>query len=214
MLHFVLTEQAGKKSWLEMPHRLYYEFAIGSLIRVQDLAQTVHRVQTSGVPVDAAGSAALYEHRLAMNDILIYSALTLEAYINFYATRYSIPFYNDFERSLSTINKWKIYPHLKTRKTMPSAALIALRAIFDLRDEIVHPKPDRVWPNSESVGQRKEGEEKGAQAQIERLDKVQLILDVNMIFDSIFGIDADEYADHEKSPWLRRLQRLKADDGK
>ncbi|MEJ2445761.1 MAG: hypothetical protein P8Y42_20315, partial [Exilibacterium sp.] len=51
-----------------------------------------------------------WEYHECMINTLIYGALSLEAYINYYAKRYEIPFSNDLEQKLSTYNKWKMYP--------------------------------------------------------------------------------------------------------
>jgi len=70
----------------------------------------------------------------------IYPALFLEAYINFLATWYDIPFRTDFERSLSIVKKYKLYMHLLTSKTFDPKFEFFLKKVVELRDYEVHPK--------------------------------------------------------------------------
>jgi hypothetical protein len=187
-----------------MPHLLYYEFAKRSFITHQQLIPEVKKAFSKSTPQDSVTNEnVLYANRLAMNDVLVYSALSLEAYINYYAMRYDISFHNDFERSLSTINKWKVYPNLKTRKSLDGAALKTIKKIFKLRDDIVHPKPERI-----KAGASEPANGKSAQAQIEKVDKGQLLIELNSIYEAMFKIDKDEKAEYDKKPWLCILQKV------
>lgn len=204
MLSWVVTEHAGEKFFLEMPHLLYYEFAKRSFITHQQLKPDVQAAfaktpEQKTVEVDSV----LYANRLAMNDVLVYSALSLEAYINYYAMRYDIPFHKDFERNLSTINKWKVYPNLKTRRSLDGEALKTIKKIFKLRDDIVHPKPERI-----KAGITEPPKGASAQAQIEQIDKGQLIIELNSVYEAMFKIDTDEKAEYEKQPWLCILKKV------
>jgi hypothetical protein len=204
MLNWVVTEHAGEKFLLEMPHLLYYEFAKRSFFTSQDLKPDVKAAfakKSNQRTVDFEN--VIYANRLAMNDILIYSALSLEAYINYYAMRYDIPFHKDFEKSLSTVNKWKVYPNLKTRKSLDGSALKLIKKIFKLRDDIVHPKPERI-----RTGTTEPPKGTSAQAQLEEIDKGQLIIELNSIYEAMFKIDKDEKAEYEKKPWFCILKKV------
>lgn len=145
----------------------------------------------------------LYEDRLAMNDILIYSSLSLEAYINYYAERYNIRIRKNPKRELSTVEKWKLYPKLKTGKVLNQNELKAIKNIFKLRNNIVHPKPDRI---ELETTQPYKGF--GAQARVEKLDKEQLLINLNLVYEAIFKIDTHERDDHLKNPWLCDIKKL------
>lgn len=204
MLHWVVTEHAGQKSLLEMPHRLYYEFSVRAFKKVQQLKPALESARNDqSVEGKAEQKHLLYENRLAMNDVLVYGALSLEAYINYYAMRYDIPFHRDLERSLSTINKWKIYTNIKTRKTLDQEAIQIIKKVFSLRDEIVHPKPERVQSGVDSPPKGK-----SAQAQVETIDKGQLIIDINSVFEAVLKIDSDEKVEYEKQPWMYTLKKV------
>lgn len=204
MLHWVVTKHAGEQFYLEMPHRLYYEFSVRSFTKVQEfrpiLAASLNDKSQNGTEKQ---HQLLYENRLAMNDVLIYAALSLEAYINYYAMRYDVPFHRDLEKSLSTINKWKMYTNTKTRKTIDQRAIEIIKKIFRLRDDIVHPKPQRIKARSEAPNNNK-----NAQGQIESLDKGQLIIDLNSVYKAVFKIDKDENADYINIPWLSELKKV------
>lgn len=204
MLNWVVTEHAGEKFLLEMPHLLYYEFAKRSFFTTQDLKPEVKAAFAKETSKRAVNfESVLYANRLAMNDVLIYSALSLEAYINYYAMRYDIPFHKDFERNLSTINKWKVYPNLKTRKSLDGEALKKIKKIFKLRDDIVHPKPERIKTGTTALPKGT-----SAQAQIEEIDKGQLIIELNSIYEAMFKIDKDERAEYENNPWFCILKKV------
>lgn len=121
--------------------------------------------------------------------------------------RYDIPFHNDFERSLSTINKWKVYPRLKNGRTLDVNALKVIKKVFELRDDIVHPKPERIL-----AGSKEPAKGKSAQAKIERIDKGEMIIELNSVFQAVHRIDEDERAEYEKRPWLCNLQRVETSD--
>lgn len=202
MLHWVVIEQNNKRYFLEMPHRLYYEFSVRSFIKSQELMPEINKIQSGNKSVPRASmEAVLYEQRQAMNNIPIYAALSLEAYINYYAARYEIPFQKDIDR-LSTAKKWNILSNWKTRKPIEKGAIDKIKEIFDLRNQFVHAKPERV-----EHGTTEPPKGKSVQAQIEVLDKSKLIFDLNSIYEAIFKIDTDESNDYKKGPWLYQLQK-------
>jgi len=78
---------------------------------------------------------------MASTSYVIYCALYLEAYINFYGVSNNIPNIRDYESSLSIKNKWRIYPQIVTGKQISGDAIKTLGVIFGRRDDIVHLKP-------------------------------------------------------------------------
>jgi len=204
VLHWIVTQHAGEKFFLEMPHRLYYEFSVRAFGKVQEFRPIIESaLKDKSVEGKKKLEHILYENRLAMNDVLVYGGLSLEAYINYYAMRYDLPFHRDLERSLSTLNKWKIYTNSKTRKTLDQDAIKVIQRIFSLRDEIVHPKPERVKAGTDSPPKGK-----SAQAQVESIDKGQLIIDINSVFKAVLKIDSDEKKEYEQQPWLYELRKI------
>jgi hypothetical protein len=203
MLSGVVVEHAGETAVLETPHDLYYKFSAMAFEKLQAYAPKIKPLFNKGKELTDNELNILYENRLSMNNLVVYGALSLEAYINFYAIRYNIPFHNDFEKNLSTLNKWKIYPHLKTNKSLDGSAIKTIKEIFKLRDEIVHPKPNRIM-----VGDNKPYNGKSVQSKIELLDKGQYIVDLNSVYKAMFKIDSDEKKNYEEAPWMLELQKL------
>ena len=78
---------------------------------------------------------------MASTSYVLYCALYLESYINFYGVTNNIPNIRDYESSLSIKNKWRIYPRIVTGKQISGAAIKILGVIFSKRDDIVHFKP-------------------------------------------------------------------------
>ena len=203
MLSGVIVEHAGERAVLETPHELYYKFTAMAFEKLQAYDPKIKPLFNKGKELTADELNLLYENRLNMNNLVVYGALSLEAYINFYAIRHNIPFHNDFEKNLSTVNKWKIYPHLKTNKSLDGAAIKQIKAIFKLRDEIVHPKPNRII-----IGDNKPYNGKSVQSKIELLDKGQYVVDLNSVYKAMFKIDSDERESYGQNPWMLELQKL------
>jgi hypothetical protein len=203
MTRWIVVELQGTKYLLEQPHIQYYEFASRNFIKHQNLFKVVEQLRKNenALPKQEADNAWFEFHETMIN-VLLYGALSLEAYMNYYAKMYDIPFNNDFESNLSTLNKWKIYPTLKLKKTIDGGKLKKLKEIFVLRDGFVHPKPERVVkdPSIPYKG-------KSAGAILEKLDKGQLLADINSIYQDLFKIDQEEQKAHDKAPWLCTLNK-------
>jgi len=203
MLSGVVVERAGEKAVLETPHELYYKFTVMAFEKLQAFAPKIKLLFQQSRELTPDEEAFLYENRSNMNNLVVYGALSLEAYINFYATRYNIPFHNDLEQKFSTVNKWKIYPHLKIKKSIDGDAINKIKEIFKLRDEIVHPKANRII-----LGTDKPSNSKSVQAKIELLDKGQYLVNLNSVYKAMFKIDSDEKEHYKRIPWMVELQRL------
>lgn len=89
---------------------------------------------------------------------IIFSALTLEAFINYYGfEKFSTNFFNNHLDKLNTISKWLILPRLVVGKQLNTdgQSYELLKWLFKLRDSLVHFKtkkkricdlnPDEVW---------------------------------------------------------------------
>lgn len=75
---------------------------------------------------------------------ILFSATTLEALINFYAVDHNILHKSDFEKNLSSLNKWRLYPKIVKGIYINEHILDQVRKIFNLRDRIVHPKTKSI----------------------------------------------------------------------
>jgi len=206
MQTWVLLERQGQKYFLEMPHVRYYEFATRNFIKFQEQSKLVDKLLKKTIVMPKEDDkAAWYEYHNSMINVLLYSALSLEAYINYYGTRYDIPFNNDLER-LSTLNKFKMYPTIKTRRTIDIEALNVIKKFFKLRDGFVHAKPERLKHGVDSPD-----ESNSASAVIEREDKGKIMCDLNYVYQSIFKIDDDEKKMQVKTPWLHQFIKREED---
>lgn len=81
------------------------------------------------------------KQRMCIDNCIVYSALFLESFINFYGVMHQIPNIKHFETSLTIRNKWRIYPNIAVGKQISGAAIKTLGDIFTKRDDIVHYKP-------------------------------------------------------------------------
>ena len=83
----------------------------------------------------------LRKQLMASTSYVLYCALYLESFINFYGVANNIANIRDYELSLSIKNKWRIYPQIVTGKQISGSAIKILGGIFERRDDIVHFKP-------------------------------------------------------------------------
>ena len=75
---------------------------------------------------------------------VVFSAVTLEGAINFFGRLNDIPYYKDVEKSLSALNKWRLFPRLVGKPPIKEHVLERIDLVFALRDRVVHPKPKLV----------------------------------------------------------------------
>ncbi len=83
MLSGVIVEHAGERAVLETPHELYYKFTAMAFEKLQAYAPKIKPLFNKGKELTADELNLLYENRLNMNNLVVYGALSLEAYINF-----------------------------------------------------------------------------------------------------------------------------------
>lgn len=86
-----------------------------------------------------------YEHRQRLAAVaVVFSALTLESFINHYGQRLDPDVFRALDRS--NAEKWSLFPLLLSGKRMESgsAAMNGVVSVFRLRDKLVHDKPHSV----------------------------------------------------------------------
>lgn len=83
-----------------------------------------------------------YEQRQRFAAVaVIFSALTLESFINHYGSHLDPDLFNALDRS--NLAKWQLFPMLRCGKKLASGgtAMNSIQAIFKIRDRLVHDKP-------------------------------------------------------------------------
>lgn len=83
-----------------------------------------------------------YEQRQRFAAVaVIFSALTLESFINHYGSQLDTDLFSALDRSNAA--KWQLFPMLRCGKKLAagSAAMNGIGAIFKIRDRLVHDKP-------------------------------------------------------------------------
>jgi len=124
-------------------HRTFYSIACQHYRQVKQLvAERDRRVIKSDKDVDFVCEKNAAIQRSAMVSV-IFSALALEAFINYYGIdRFSRGFFDTHLDSLNTVSKWLILPKLTVGRQLstdgqPYELLIGL---FRLRNKLVHYK--------------------------------------------------------------------------
>lgn len=96
---------------------------------------------TSGPNVESLRRSS-YESRQRFAAVaIVFSALTLESFINHYGSSLDPDLFNALDRSNSA--KWQLFPMLRCGKKLVSggAAMNGIGEIFRIRDRLVHDKP-------------------------------------------------------------------------
>ena len=73
--------------------------------------------------------------------LIVFSAFTLECFINFYAELNKLEGRRKKEKEYGTKKKWRSYPNLIAGKNLSKEIHEDIESIFDLRDNLVHFKP-------------------------------------------------------------------------
>jgi len=197
VISLVYLKRKGGEYFLERSHQLYYEFVIQSCIDDFELSKKI-RNQANSLGKDKIDKSLLYSQRLSMNNVAIYSALSLEAYANYYSSRYEIPFRNDVDR-LSTVKKLNIFINWKNGKSLPNDVSKKVKNIFSLRDDFVHTKPEIIDKNTDDPM-------KGVQAKIEGMNRIELFNDLNFVYRKVISLDDEESKDLAKYHWIKNLR--------
>lgn len=141
-------EPTGKV--MEMPHYQFYPIMIESWNQYATASKASSKLhkENEGRPFVYTSEMKMLglQQRTGKFGLIIYGALTLEGFINFYGEFHDIKGIRDFESSLSTINKWRIYPKLVLNKEMKKESIDFLRSIFSLRNQLVHKKVKKTEP--------------------------------------------------------------------
>ena len=137
-----MTDPHHMEVWLEN-HTTFYAIAYQHHGEVERLVHERDQRQLK-TQADADFNAEINGHieRAAMV-VVVFSALTLEAFINHYGiTRSSSNFYTEHLDKLSTPSKWRIVPRLLVGKELirDGQTYQLLRDLFRLRHKLVHYK--------------------------------------------------------------------------
>jgi hypothetical protein len=93
---------------------------------------------------DRQESSGLYSYtNLARTNSLgsiVFSASCLEALINYYGKVNEVRYISSFEKSWSTLDKWRVYPQMVSGMPIREHVLGRIKMSFDLRNQVVHPK--------------------------------------------------------------------------
>ena len=203
MLNFVCVEREGRKFALEMPHIMYCKMAKSYLVKWSEMKKLVNDVYEKKYDHDVSERERIIsENRFAMNGLILYSVLSLEAYINYYREKYRVSYGNEsFE--LSTLKKWMIYVERKLGKRLNKKIYNEIRTLFKIRNKLVYPESDLIVIG-EGIG--KGGY--GVQAQVEKINKWEFILGINRIYEEIIKVDKDEAILYSKDKWLCKIEKI------
>ena|SRR2546425_421944 len=127
-------------------HGEFYQIALEGLTRAKGLGRLHDKRQRKKMLTDVdteylARMNGLIE--LASIVAVVFSALTLEAFINHYASeRLSKSYFENYLGKLDLVSKWIIVPRLVHRKQLAtgSHAMNSLRWLVTLRNSLVHYK--------------------------------------------------------------------------
>ncbi len=132
-------------------HSTYYAVAYRNNVEVRRLVRELSgiKVETDDdVDVACAVNAAIQRHAMI---VVVFSALTLEAFINFYAIEHlSKRFLERHLDRLGPASKWLIIPRLVCGKQLDTngQAYEGLQRLFKTRNELVHYK-GKITPMSQ-----------------------------------------------------------------
>ncbi len=136
----IKSVEGGEIGAIRPLHRELYEAA-----RLNQHFFTLRTLHLTTTPCDETRQD---EHPIECSNIyrtfklgtVLFSAVTLEALINFYAKQLDLQSYAENER-IPTLKKWRIYPKLAHGNQVPEHVLQRIDLVFKLRDRVAHPKP-------------------------------------------------------------------------
>jgi hypothetical protein len=113
--------------------------------RIRDLETQFSKTSTPDETLALEFELAPLEDELAKHSciVIVFSAVTVEAYIYDYAARrLSDKFVQTYLDKLDTVSKWMIVPQLITGKPLPKDGnwLVLLRSLMKERNSIIHSK--------------------------------------------------------------------------
>ena len=134
-------------------HRNYFKLVMDSYSRILKLKRehdefqySIRGKKISGGDVDVLASKNDAIGQLALI-VIVFSALTLEAYINHYAiTRLSRNYFSNYLDKLDLLAKWLVIPRLVTGEKLDpgSNAMQELFWLVSLRNRLVHFKSKTI----------------------------------------------------------------------
>lgn len=199
----VLKGESEEVFVLEMPHILYYGFTIDAFFSIQRVHNSYLDVRRKSDPLNKAEEQIIKDFNFWCNSFVLYGALTLEAFINYYGTRYLKLTNNERKQNRSVKDKWRYFIKKKLGVQLDDKIEKKLKFIFDLRNAIAHTKSNVITLDSndenwkESIG-----------AKLEILDKGMFLYEINQIFKYVFSIDEEEAKSSQNPTWLQEIQKI------
>lgn len=201
----LLTNENGEKFILEKQFQLYYSFTLNSFSMIQAVYPKYSEVRNrKGKTEELSKEDRMHLHSFIFysSSLVLYAALTLEAYINYYGARYLK--LNTKLRKLKVREKWKQYIQQHLNVDLGDETYEKIHTIIDLRNQLAHSKAEII-----TLGTDDDKWKDNIQAKLEILDKGQFVFDLNSIFKKVFEIDQSEREDSEKNPWLIEIVNFK-----
>lgn len=133
----------------------------------------------------------------------MYGALSLEAFINYYGTRYLKLSKKEIKQNRSVKDKWRYFIKKKLGVQLDDKIEKKLKFIFDMRNAIAHTKANVITLDSND-----EYWKESIAAKLEILDKGSFLYDINQVFKYVFSIDEEEAKSSKNPEWLQEVQKI------
>lgn len=78
--------------------------------------------------------------RSSQNGVIVFAAISVEAFVNYMAGVGQLDHHRQFEARLGTLDKWRIYPKLLFDDYLPEHILDRIKRVVALRNQVAHPK--------------------------------------------------------------------------
>tara|TARA_B110000211_G_scaffold166497_1_gene187948 strand:+ start:923 stop:1531 length:609 start_codon:yes stop_codon:yes gene_type:complete len=197
----LLKNENGEKFILEKQFELYYSFTLNSFSLIQNVYPKYAEVRNKTGELSKEDRMQLHSFTFYSSSLVLYAALTLEAYINYYGARYLK--LNKKLKNLKVREKWKTYIQKNLNVDLDDEIHEKINMIIHLRNQLAHSRAESI-----TLGTEDEKWKDNIQAKLEILDKGQFVFDLNSIFKKIFEIDESERKDSENNPWLIEIAKL------
>ncbi|MBH0026156.1 hypothetical protein I6F53_04075 [Pseudoalteromonas sp. SWN29] len=196
----LLKNDDGETYILEKQYELYYNFTVDCFFSIQAAYPKYKEAREKSGQLSKEDRLHIHSFIFYSNSFVLYAALTLEAYINYYGARY-LKLSNRL-KNLRVRDKWKDYIKLKLDIDLDKETNEKISKIINLRNTLAHSNAEKVLLNTSDNGW-----EKNIQARLEVLDKGQFLFDLNSIFKRVFEFDESEKKDFENNHWLVDLEK-------
>lgn len=131
---------------IRIQHIEYYNAAILSYNQWLELSQEIHLKYPTPSLLLSDTARLQMRRTTARHAFILFGAITLDAFINFYGEFHKIEGRRDFEEKLPTKVKYQLYPQLVAHVPIDTLAIRYVKDIVALRNELAHPKPKREDP--------------------------------------------------------------------